>query len=287
MNQLFSNAETRKWTIIKIISLLTAIILSITVLRAMLVNQKTYQSSMNYLDEKMETASMLAVGTTSASLVVSLLPDDTGSAIADELAEFTGYLLLVDSAIFLERYLLTTIGFISSAIVLPMGFLFIGLSVLSEEKSKAKLKEYAFRLLIFGVCIVLVIPLGCACGRAIEKANASSIQSALSAAKEADEMVEAIPDETEEDKNIFSQVGDFFVGMWKNATDGYEWAKTTLSSFMASVAVMLVTTIAIPILMAFCFVWLIKFLTKRDFVIAIVGYADGFTRSVQKRIRRK
>ena len=56
---------------------------------------------------------------------------------------------------------------------------------------------------------------------------------------------------------------------------------------MASVAVMLVTTIAIPILIFFCFLWLVKFLTKRDFVIALVGFADRFADSTKNVIVHK
>ena len=72
-----------------------------------------------------------------------------------------------------------------------------------------------------------------------------------------------------------------------SATKAYEWAKTVLSNYMSSVAVMLVTTIAIPILMLFCFLWLVKFLTKRDFVIAVVGYADRMAESTRQRLMPK
>ena len=85
--------------------------------------------------------------------------------------------------------------------------------------------------------------------------------------------VESMPEDAR-DKNVFDHIGDFFSGLWKSATGAYEWAKTTLNNFMRSVAVMLVTTIAIPILIALCFLWAVKFLTKRDFVMAVVGYSD-------------
>ncbi|MBQ8955160.1 MAG: hypothetical protein IJ048_13705 [Clostridia bacterium] len=266
----------------KLLILVIAAILSATLLRSVFVNPATYKNSMRYLDDKMSTATTLTVGTTSASLVVSLLPEDIGSSIADEMAEFSGYLLIVVSAIFLERYLMTTLGFVATTIIFPISALFAGLAALSPAETKARFREYATRLLIFGICLLAIIPLGCLCGRAIEEANSASIQMALEATKEAEEIVEEIP---EDGKNIFEQVGDFFGGLWSNATEGYEWAKTALSNFMSAIAVMLVTTIAIPILILFCFVWLVKFLTKRDFVVAIINSVNSFAQTTKRRIR--
>ena len=260
--------------IIKLLTLAAVIALLLTVIRPIMVRQSTYQSAFDYLEEKMGNATMISLGVTSASFVISLIPDDAGSA------------MIVIFFFFLERYLLTTIGFISSSFILPLSCLIAGLAVIARPQSRLKLKEYAFRLLIFGVCIAMVIPLGCYCGQMIENANSASIQAALDDAKNANEIMESIP-EGEQNKNIFDKVGDFFSGLWKSATEAYDWAKTRLSHFMASVAVMLVTTIAIPILIFFCFLWLVKFLTKRDFVIALVGFADRFADSTKNVIVHK
>ena len=275
------NRKDFKNKMIWIAVLVFIVILLLTVARPILVNQNTYTNSYEYLDNKMGNATMLSLGATSASLVVTLLPDDAGTPIANELADFTGYLLLVMSAIFLERFLLTTIGFISSSIILPLACIFAGLAIWAKPANKMKLKEYAFRLAIFGICIVLIIPAGCICGREIEKANEHSIQMAIHDAENANEIVKSIPAE-EQGKNIFDKVGDFFSNLWDSATEAYEWAKTVLSNFMSSIAVMMVTTIAIPVLMLFSFLWLVHFLTKRDFVIAVVGYAEKFADNTKK-----
>ena len=272
------------WTILKLFCLGLAVAFLLITARPFLTDPGTYPNSISYLDSKLSNAKMLTLGATSASFVVSLIPDDAGTPIANELARFSGYLLFVISAIFLERYLLTTIGFVSTAIILPMACLFAAMAALAREGNKTKFKEYAFRLLIFGVCIVLIIPAGCLCGHEIERANKESIENALEDARNANTIVESIPDEN---RNVFEKVGDFFTSLWGSATKAYEWAKTVLSNYMSSVAVMLVTTIAIPILMLFCFLWLVKFLTKRDFVIAVVGYADRMAESTRQRLTPK
>lgn len=278
--QVAEKRDTRN-TLIKILIVILAAVLIITVVRPYVTDQKTYAYEIDYLDKKMANANMLALGASSASFVVSMLPDDTGTAISNELADFTGYLMVVISAIFLEKYLLVTIGWIGFVISLLSCVLFV-LAIIAKDKNKMKFKEYAIRTLIFSICIVCIIPLGCACGDSIERINEESINRALDQAKNANEIVESMPDE--QDKNFFQKVGDFFAGLWESAKQAYEWAKSVLNSFMASIAVMLVTTIAIPILMFFCFIWAIRFLTKHDFVVAVVGIADRVVDGTRKTI---
>ena len=271
--------STMVQTGLKVLAIIIGIVLCITVIGPYLTNQKTYEKYTLYLDEKMANANMLALGASSASFVVSMLPDDTGTAISNELADFTGYLLFVISAIFLEKYLLVTIGWVGTAIAVAACLLFF-LAMVSKSGSKMKFKEYAIRTLIFSICIVCIIPAGCVCGQAIEDANAASIQRALEDAREANNIVEAMP--AEEDRNFFQKIGDFFAGLWDSAKQAYEWAKSVLNNFMSSIAVMIVTTIALPILMLFAFLWAIKFLTKHDFVIAVVGLADRCAEGTRK-----
>lgn len=165
--QVAEKKDTRN-TLIKILIVILAAVLIITVVRPYVTDQKTYAYEIDYLDKKMANANMLALGASSASFVVSMLPDDTGTAISNELADFTGYLMVVISAIFLEKYLLVTIGWIGFVISLLSCVLFV-LAIIAKDKNKMKFKEYAIRTLIFSICIVCIIPLGCACGDSIER----------------------------------------------------------------------------------------------------------------------
>ena len=267
------------WFVLKLLAIILALILIIFVGRPVATSRKTYETETEYLDEKMANANMLALGTGSASFVVSMLPDDTGTAISNELASFTRYLMIVISAILLEKYLLVTIGWVGMGIAI-VSCLFFFLALISKDETKIKWKEYAVRALIFSICIVFIIPVGCRCGKAIETANADSINRALEDARNANTIVESMPEV--KDKNFFQKVGDFFAGIWDSAKQAYEWAKSVLNNFMASIAVMLVTTIVIPVLMLLCFIWAVKFLTKRDFVVAVVGFADRFAEGTRK-----
>ena len=259
---------------IKLLLLALIVSLSVFVARPFLTNPATYGKSMDYLDEKKQNAMMISLGSASASFIVTMIPDDTGTPIAGELAKLSSYLLFVMSAILLERYLLTAIGFFSTCVIIPIACLMGAFAVFAQEKNRQKFKEYAVKFLIFAVCIAQIIPIGCVCGRGIEKANEASISAALNDAKNANEIVQSIPDD-KKNKNIFDKVGDFFSGLWNSATEAYEWAKSVLSNFLSSVSVMLVTTIAIPILIFLAYIFLIRALTKHDFTASFVSFIDN------------
>ncbi len=245
------------------------IVLCYTVIGPWAKNPDTYQRQTAYLDNKQENAKMLTLGATSASFVISLLPDDSGTPIANELSSFTKYLIFITSVVFLEQYLITAIGFVSAYVILPLSALLAIIALLISSKYKTVAANIAARLLIFGICLALVIPLCCLCGQMIEEANARSIDAALNDARNANSIIQSVPQDA--DKKIFEKVGEFFSGLWNSATEAYEWAKGVISDYISSIAVMLVTTIGIPILIFITFIFLIKFLTGKDFLKAIIN----------------
>ena len=67
---------------IKLLLLALIVALSVFVARPFLTNPATYGKSMDYLDEKKQNAMMISLGSASASFIVTMIPDDTGTPIA-------------------------------------------------------------------------------------------------------------------------------------------------------------------------------------------------------------
>lgn len=63
------------------------------------------------LDEKKTTVMELTAASTAASAAITLIPGDVGTPIADKLADLSGYFLIVLCAIYLEKYLVTIMGY--------------------------------------------------------------------------------------------------------------------------------------------------------------------------------
>ena len=79
-------------------------------------NAKTSQS----LDDKKTTVMELAAASTAASAAITLIPGDVGTPIANKLADLSSYFLIVFSAIYLEKYLVTITGYAAFKILFQL-----------------------------------------------------------------------------------------------------------------------------------------------------------------------
>lgn len=71
---------------------------------------KINKETIKYLDEKKTTALELSASATAVSTLITLAPGDDGTPVANKLMDLAGYFLIVVSAIYLEKYLLTIFG---------------------------------------------------------------------------------------------------------------------------------------------------------------------------------
>ena len=103
--------------ILALIALALASMLKITVFST---NPDNYEHSIERIDGNISTVMKLAASSSAASAVISFLPDDSCTPIANELAELSKYFLIVLSALYLEKYLMTVIGYASFGILIPL-----------------------------------------------------------------------------------------------------------------------------------------------------------------------
>ena len=126
---------------------------------------ETHRTSIEYLNEKQATVMKLTAASTAASAAVSALPGDTGSAIAEKLADLTSDFLIVLCAIMLEKYLLTIIGYAVFRFILPAVCVLL---IVRQFRSSAILRRSAFKLTLFGMAVWLAVPGGITVSRMIE-----------------------------------------------------------------------------------------------------------------------
>ena len=109
--------------------LVVAALISLLLLANIASSPSTYSGMYETLDEKKLNVMGLAATTTAASAAISVLPDDTGSAIANKLADFASYFVVILSVIYLEKFLLTTFGFLAFGILIPMACVLFAIAV--------------------------------------------------------------------------------------------------------------------------------------------------------------
>lgn len=234
-------------------------------------NAKTIQS----LDDKKTTVMELTAASTAASAAITLIPGDVGTPIANKLADLSSYFLIVLSAIYLEKYLVTITGYAAFKILVPIACVFFSGYLLWRKEI---LRVVAQKFLLFGLAVYLVIPVSVKVADMIETTYASSIESTIETAKQTTDEIESETGESgqvddkssneksqsDSDSDSKENAGGFFSGLFNKVQEGVSTAtanvENVLNNFIEALAILLVTSCLIPILVLIFFVWLVKML---------------------------
>ncbi len=224
---------------------------------------ETHRETIEHLEETRETVMKLSLSSIGVSSAITMIPGDVATPIAEKLADLSTYFLLVLSAIYLEKYLVTITGYAAFKVLVPLACAICAVGILSRSNF---MKQIATKLAVFGCAIVLVIPASVGVSNLIEKTYNSSIQSTIDLALETTEEIEedaelSAAKEEEKKGNLFSELLSKVSDTVTVATDKIE---NVLNHYLEALAVLLVTSCVIPVLVLFFFVWLVKIILGVD-----------------------
>ena len=244
----------RSKTMLLIIIPLMIAIFSATVVTKEVTSVKFHRDAIESLEDKRSNVMELMAVCTATSAAITLIPGDAGTPIADKLADLSTYFIIVISAIYLEKYLLTITGYAAFRFLIPLACLFILTGALMKNKAWYYL---SVKIALFGLAIFLVVPASMKVSGIIEDTYQTSME----------DMVESAKKTTKEIKDGSKDKG-FWEGIWSNisseADEITEELKNTLNNMVEAVAVMLVTSCLIPILILIFFFWLVKMVLGVD-----------------------
>lgn len=243
--------------VLKILFWLALAALSLTLFRRYAVSVDTYQGIFSSLDEKRSTVFSLITASTAVSTAITLIPGDAGTPIAQQVAQLSEYFIIVLGALYLEKYLLTILGFLSSVILVPAA---CALSAVHELRpGNGWMKRLAITLLVVGLASVLVIPASVGVSNSIDRTFHESIQGSIEATTQVSEQLEQ---EAEGDGSLWGSLSNAAQSVVGGVSSTVEWAKTALKNVIESVTIMLVTNCVIPIAVLVFFVWAVKQIIK-------------------------
>lgn len=215
---------------------------------------ETYGNLASSIDEKAETVLKLTATSTLASAGISAIPGDTATPIAEKLADFTEYFLLILSVLYAEKYLLTVIGAATFKILIPLACVLLIIGLFRNPKIMNRL---AAKFLIFAVVLSAMIPLSIGVSDMIYDSYKDSIDDTIAAAEQfTDDTAEL--SEAGDDKGLIASA---LRRLSETASGLADRAAELLNRFVESLAVMIVTSCIMPILALVFFVWVIKMLT--------------------------
>ena len=281
--------------------LLLVAILSITVIGKYASAPENHQKTIASLDEKKQTVMELTAASTVTSALITLLPGDTATPIAEKMADVSRYLLVVLCAIYLEKYLVTITGYVAFTYLIPIA---CGLWILNLAFENATVRKLAAKLAVFGLAISLVVPASVKISDLIGDTYQAQIEATIEDAKNTQSILEnsGVVDDanatettgtTEASETVTGNVQEKENNNSGSVSNIFDWAKDAISSakdsvanvvenvtistedlvqkvensinhFIEAVAVMIITSCVIPMLVLLLFFWMVKIVLDVD-----------------------
>lgn len=256
---------------------------------------ETYQGIYTTLDEKKLNVMGLATTTTAASAAISALPNDMGTPIADKLVDFSSYFMVILAVIYLEKFLLTTLGFLGFGILIPVACALFAVAVFLRRGTltRVNLQRLGTKLAAFGLALALVVPVSVWLTDNVDDTFDESLAASNAAAQEATEQLEeSTQEQAQEDPGLLGGIANAVQEGWNGLTQGAQQALDSLgeqlNTMIDTLAVMIVTSCLIPLLVLILFLQLVKIITGLDFggATAVMGAARTKGRAVARSLHR-
>lgn len=229
--------DLKKITLIVLVILL--MVISVTKVSPWTEDPENHRHSIEQTEDKISVVMELAAVSAGASALVSLIPGDACTPIAEQLAEFTKYFLLILSALYLEKYLICLSGFVTFTFIIPIAGAFFIAWLISKKES---FKAIAAKVLLFGIVVYLIVPASVMITDGVYKTQAESIEHTL-----------------DEYNDLDLKEGSTLREKLTNAaSSAVEKLSVFLRDLLESLAVMVVTACLIPLLAFVILVWFIK-----------------------------
>ena len=208
-----------------------------------------YGQTVEVLDEKKGNVMGMTAALVGTSTLITGLPDDMGTPVAEQLMDMTDCLLLVLCVVFLEKYGLTMLWMAACKVLIPLACILFIVDMVGEKRA---LHQIWMKLTVLSLVFMVAIPVGVKSAEMIEKTYETSI---IEKAEAGDELAQMMEADTEEKENwlqtIFGKVKD-------SAEAKLEKAKEVLVRYTEQTAVMLVTSCLIPVVVLLFLFWVCK-----------------------------
>lgn len=238
----------KKAMIVALLVLLAAF--SITIIAPRAADPKNHKHSIEQTEDKISSVMTLSGGAAATSATLSLLPGDMCTPLADQLAELAKYFLLILSALYLEKFLISLSGYITFSCLIPLACLLVCIAVLAGKKNLART---AAKIAIIGIIIFMIVPASVMLSDKVYQTQAATVN------------------ETIEEYNALEIEGDsgggFFNELTSITTDTIDNITSFLDNLLESLAVMIVTACVIPLLVFFFLIWLVKVIFSANILV--------------------
>lgn len=259
--------EWNKKTAIICAILLIAAIVSFFWIAGIASSEDSFTGTYNSLEEKRSNVTELMGVTAASSTAISILPGDAGTPIAEQLADLSGYFMFILAAIYLEKWMVTITGMLAFKIIIPASCLLLMAALLFTNDT---LKVAGVKLICFALIMFAVVPASTIVTEKIDASYQASIQQTIEDTRnDAKEIQQTVNED--KDANALEKLLSKVKGGVSGQLEKFE---NTLNRITESIAVLIVTSCAIPIAVMVFFIWLVKLLTGINIPVPKLRVSD-------------
>lgn len=249
-----------------IVALVVLALLSGFVARPHFADTKTWDSTIEVIDQKKGNVLALTTSCVALSAGITALPGDTGTPVAEQLAQLSGNLGIVLAVLYLEKYLLTILWSVGLGILIPFALVLfaVSLGVHGRWSTSAVLRRVATRVLVVAMIGMALVPASVWVSQKVDETYRVSIeqaeQKATDAADSDGSKTSKKKSDSTESKNVLEQLADGASGLVTSVTSGAKQMTDEIvqqvTDLIEGVIVMIVTSCVIPLLVLAAFLWL-------------------------------
>ena len=249
-----------------IVALVVLALLSGFVARPHFADTKTWDSTIEVIDQKKGNVLALTTSCVALSAGITALPGDTGTPVAEQLAQLSGNLGIVLAVLYLEKYLLTILWSVGLGILIPFALVLfaISLGIHGRWSTSTVIRRVATRVLVVAIIGMVLVPASVWVSQKDDETYRVSIeqaqQKAADAADSDSSKTSKKKTESTESKNVLEQLADGASGLVTSVTSGAKQMTDEIvqqvTDLIEGVIVMIVTSCVIPLLVLAAFLWL-------------------------------
>ena len=256
----------RNRTIIIVAVLALIGIISFFIVAGFASSEESFPGTYAALDQKRTTVTELMGVTAASSTAISLLPGDAGTPVAEQLADLSGYFMFILGAICLEKWMVTITGTLAFKILIPIACAILIAATLFAGETW---RSVGIKLICFALMMFAIVPASVVVSEKIDASYEASMQQMIEDTKNDTKQLQKATGNTEDD-GVLEKFAKKVKGGVSGQLDKFE---NTLNRLTESIAVLIVTSCAIPIAVMMFFIWLIKLLTGVSIQIPNVRFS--------------
>jgi predicted PurR-regulated permease PerM len=244
----------RKEKLVKILAIVFLMVFSFTVLTHVIPESKFVQDTVKHLEDSQNTIMKFSGTTIATSLSLSALPNDFASPLASTVSDLNTYFIFIFAVLFVEKLLVIEGIKIALVWMIPAACV---LGILAIVFEKEMFKNFAKKLLILGISVIMVVPMSTHFTETVCADYLTYVDETIEEADAGAGKINEIMAEGNEQATFFDKLSDAFKTAISDVNDLLAYFKNVVKKCVNSVAVMIVTTFVLPMLVMLLFRWLL------------------------------